>query len=36
MVGGGVEAAGGADEFAGQFHAGEHFASGLGVVAGGG
>ena len=36
MVGGGVEAASSADQFAGLFHAGEHFAPGFAVVAGGG
>lgn len=36
MVGCGVEATGGADEFASQSHAGEHFAPGCGVVAGSG
>ena len=36
MVGGGVEATGGAEEFASEFHAGQHFAACFGVVAGGG
>ena len=36
MVGGGVEATGGRDEFASVFHTEKHFAPGLVVVAGGG
>ena len=36
VVGGGVEAGGGRDKFAGGFHAHEHFATGFVVVAGGG
>src|SRR5579884_3182614 len=36
MVGDGVKAGGGGDEFAGQFHAQEHFAASFVVVAGGG
>ena len=35
MVGGGVEATGGRDQFSGHFHAHQHFASGVSVVAGG-
>src|SRR5690242_3868666 len=35
MVGGGVKATGGRDEFTGHLHAHEHFAPGLVVVAGG-
>ena len=36
MCGDAIEATSGADQFAGQFHAGEHLAPGLRVVAGGG
>ena len=35
MIGGGVEATGGRDQFSGHFHAHQHFASGFAVVAGG-
>ncbi len=35
MVGGGIEATGGRDQFSGHFHAQEHFAPGFVVVAAG-
>ena len=35
MIGGGVEATGGRDQFPGHLHAQEHFAPGFVVVAGG-
>lgn len=36
MVGGGIEATGGRDQFTGVFHTEKHFATSLVVVAGGG
>jgi hypothetical protein len=35
MVGGGVEATGGRDQFSGHLHAHQHFASGFSVITGG-